>query len=223
MATGDLIAFLDQDDLWYPSKLRKQLDQLASQPDLGASFTACKRVAADSVTIVGPEAWDPDPGAVLTELLKVNAVGTPSTVLARRDALTRAPASVWDQLPSVGNDWLLWMTLAAQGVRFGFLSEPLVDYRWHGANRSWNLRFFDCACDVFEAFFAAHPRPVAFEGRDRRPRWWLARWHLEAAIRAIQDGDRPRARRHILRAARVRPAAVRPGWLRMLGVGSPPR
>jgi hypothetical protein len=46
--------------------------------------------------------------------------------------------------------------------------------------------------------------------------------NLEAALDAIGRGDKARARHHILVAARRRPLSARPGWVRMLGIGSPP-
>src|SRR5882724_10991022 len=41
---GDLIAFLDHDDLWLPTKLEKQVKLLESQPDAGVAFTAVRSI-----------------------------------------------------------------------------------------------------------------------------------------------------------------------------------
>ncbi len=39
VASHDLIAYLDDDDLWHPEKLRRQVDFLARHPELGLSYT----------------------------------------------------------------------------------------------------------------------------------------------------------------------------------------
>ena len=39
LATGDYVAFLDDDDTWHPEKLDRQLHHFASTPNLAMSFT----------------------------------------------------------------------------------------------------------------------------------------------------------------------------------------
>ena len=52
-ATGDVIAFLDADDEWLPTKLEKQLAMLQSDPRL--SFVAC---GANSISPAGVDLGD---------------------------------------------------------------------------------------------------------------------------------------------------------------------
>lgn len=47
-ARGDVVAFLDSDDVWFPGKLRTQLDALASAPHAGWCVSNCEMVDTDS-------------------------------------------------------------------------------------------------------------------------------------------------------------------------------
>jgi glycosyltransferase involved in cell wall biosynthesis len=223
LSTGDFVAFLDHDDVWHPDKTRRQLEHFASEPALALSFTAYRlENAIRSEVTIERERWNPDPDAVLSRLIERCRIATPSTVLVRRDALDRV--SRFDETVGRGTDWLMWLSVARAGMQIGYLPEVLVEYRPDPSNPSQNLSALSTnACRVTRRFFELDGRPVAYEGRERSAEWWQARHHMLAAIDAIQGGDRVRAKCHILSAARIRPASIRPGWVRMLGIGPVPR
>jgi glycosyltransferase involved in cell wall biosynthesis len=191
---GELIAFLDHDDLWLPQKLERQLAHLEANPSLGVSFSDCEYSGQHF------NEWDPHPEAVLSVLSRSSAIASASVAVVRRSALDRVPR--FEQLPHFGTDWLMWLRLALAGEEIGYLPETLAVHRWHRANLSASERtFYEAACDVF----------------DRLPnRRWRARWHLEAAIDAQRRAEPDRARSHVLIAARSRPLSIRPGWIRLL-------
>jgi len=219
LASGAFVAFLDHDDKWYPTKLARQIEHFASEPTLSLSFTGYVRTTGATAGAVQHEEWNADPTAVLRKLMRSCAVGPPSAVLIRRETLSRVPPFD-ESLAVFGCDWLMWLRIAAAGLKIGYLSDPLAEYRWHGNNRSRSeTRYYESACAVFDRFFATDGRPVAVEGRNRGARWWRARWHMLAAINAVQRGDKRVARRHIVTATRLHPASIRPGWARMLGAG----
>jgi glycosyltransferase involved in cell wall biosynthesis len=218
LASGELIAFLDQDDTWHPTKLARQLEHFASDPSLSLSFTGYRRIIGDTATVFKLDHWDPDPQAVVDRLMWSCIVGPPCTVLLRREILNGLPG--FDESLSICDDWLMWLNVAGAGLKVGYLPDALADYRWHGGNLSGKRGLYlEEACEVLDRFFRTYPTPAV----RRRSKRYRARWHMEASIYAIQNGDKPLARRHILKAARTRPRSIRPGWVRMLGLGAPPQ
>lgn len=198
-ATGEYIAFLDHDDLWRPQKLERQLAQF--DPAWGMSFTAYEHTTVPRSELVAYEKWDTDPLAVLRLLEGFPVLRTCSTWLFRSDALRRV--GPFETVLPFGTDWLMGLRFATAGNKIGYLPEPLTMYRWHGTNLSRNDdgRYWDCGCAVFDIYGGRRVR--AFR-------------RLLVAVYAHEHGDRRRARRRIIEAARIRPLSVRPGWVRFL-------
>jgi glycosyltransferase involved in cell wall biosynthesis len=88
-AKGEFIAFLDQDDRWFPQKLTKQVRLLRSHPEIGAILSNMKAVDENG-TVLGFNVVPPhqcySPSS--EDLLLFNP-GYPSSSLARKEVLTR--------------------------------------------------------------------------------------------------------------------------------------
>lgn len=145
-ARGELIAFLDADDFWWPGKLRAQIAAHEAHPDAAFSFSDYLHFdPAGALHGTGFEFWSfkaQNSGYhVLNDaeatLLGANLVGA-STVMARRDILMRAGGFTID-LPSA-EDWDLWLRLAGMGetlvsgaVTTSYLMRPGGETRKRGA------------------------------------------------------------------------------------------
>jgi glycosyltransferase involved in cell wall biosynthesis len=128
-ARGAWLGFLDDDDLWAPTKLQRQLD-LASRA--GASFVVAGAVRFDerlrSLEVFRPPGADRLP----REILQRNAIPAGSSnVLATTESVVGA-GGFDEQLAQIA-DWDLWIRLI-HGGKAAVAVECLVAYRIHANN-----------------------------------------------------------------------------------------
>jgi glycosyltransferase involved in cell wall biosynthesis len=139
----DLVAFCDDDDVWQPGKLRKQVWALRARP--GAEFASCG-IEVDYDGTVHPRLAGR--GEVThADLLRSRMVMVhSSTYLARRDALTDGIGLVDETIPDSQNeDWDLALR-AARRRPIVHVDEPLVRVSWGASShyaRQWQTRA-DC-------------------------------------------------------------------------------
>jgi glycosyltransferase involved in cell wall biosynthesis len=128
-ARGEWVAFLDDDDLWSPHKLRNQLDVSAVA---SADFAYSAVVAVDKHIRVTRALPFPSPDELLRLELRQNAVPAGgSNVIVRADLLRRLGG--FDERLYHLADWDLWVRLAETA---GAAASPDVDvaYVEHGLN-----------------------------------------------------------------------------------------
>ena len=130
VATGEYIAFLDSDDVWLPNKLETQIASLRSRTSRKWSYAGFVMVdgARNPLTgarAVGCPAID---GWVLDRLLKMEAIITQSSVVARRELIDKV-GGYDEELPICG-DYELWLRLALES-EVDCIDEPLVIVRRH--------------------------------------------------------------------------------------------
>ncbi|HUR53680.1 MAG TPA: glycosyltransferase family A protein [Gemmataceae bacterium] len=124
-AAGDLIAFLDADDVWHPRKLEVQLAAFAARPALGMLGTGVYDwpAAAHPPAEVAPPG---DPVAVPLAELVVRNPFTTSTVVVRREVLLSVGEFDTDQFGTEDHD--LWLRIA-QRAPVANLAAKLAGYR----------------------------------------------------------------------------------------------
>jgi teichuronic acid biosynthesis glycosyltransferase TuaG len=134
-ARGDLVAFLDSDDLWLPGKLEAQLAVMdKAGADLvytdGYIFSEDGAEWAEERFYIVPGRVG---GAEMFRLLFAsNRIGTLS-VLVRRERLDAVGLFDEDRAYQNCEDYDLWMRLAKAGATFYGMSEKLMRYRRHAA------------------------------------------------------------------------------------------
>lgn len=136
LARGPLVAFLDADDAWEPTKLEKQLAVFDAKPEVGVVF--CRRSLMDEHGKPIPAKSEAKPlrGFVLADMFTQNFVCFSSAVV-RREVL--AHVGRFDPLWDLAIDYDLWLRVAKHH-RFDFVDEELVRYRTGHGNLSKKLR-----------------------------------------------------------------------------------
>jgi glycosyltransferase involved in cell wall biosynthesis len=130
-ATAGWLAFCDDDDLWAPDKLARQL---AAAAETGRNWAYGGAVRIDVHGNILSAAPAPPPEALVERLPMWNLMpGGSSNVIVRADLFSRIGG--WN--PALVNlaDWDLWVRLAQDGLP-ACVSAPLVGYRIHGGNAS---------------------------------------------------------------------------------------
>jgi hypothetical protein len=137
-AGGELISILHADDAYLPTKVRRQAEMFAEDPDLALVHCEYRTIdEADDFVEEVTSALDRPPahGNALDCLLRLRCDVRSMTMMYPTD-LMRGLGGYDESLPS--EDWQSILRLAARG-RIGHLSEPLVLRRVHGQNYSMNL------------------------------------------------------------------------------------
>lgn len=126
-ARGEIIAFLDADDLWLPERVTRCLDQLA-QAD--AAFVTSDAALIDEAGVALGACYsdlEPFPARDLAqEIVRRNYVFV--SVLVRRNALDRV-GHFDEGGPTGAEDYDMWLRLVANGCMPSCVREPLAGYR----------------------------------------------------------------------------------------------
>lgn len=128
---GQWVAFLDDDDLWSPTKLREQLDT-ARAHDAGLVYSSV--ISVDDRGRLIAKFGAPDPDGLLDALLRWNVIPAGSSnVMANRTTVMHLGG--WDTGFGHLGDWDLWIRLAGR-VPVACSSRIAVAYVQHAAARS---------------------------------------------------------------------------------------
>jgi glycosyltransferase involved in cell wall biosynthesis len=123
-SSGELITFLDSDDVMKPDRLERQLAALAGDPS--ASFCLGR---GEIVT----EAGVPPPGWVTTEQRAYMQM----SLFIAREGFARVGPFEEDLRVGEDTDWLFRAFEA--GLRPVFVDEPVIVRRYHGGNLSYDV------------------------------------------------------------------------------------
>lgn len=188
-ASGEYVAFLDSDDEWKPTKIRRQVDRLEAGGD-EAAYTGVEQVDANGDRN-GIQRATSD-GRLLEPLLRGNVVGTFSSVVVARDAIE----SVGRPDPSMPcwQDWE-WFLRLSRAVSFAAVEDPLTIRHNEGGQIS---SAYEQKRDEAKPVIATRITECA--PTDRAARLGLAYLDFQLGQAALSVGAYADARRHFRRA-----------------------
>jgi len=134
-ASGELIALLDQDDIWLPRKLERQVAYLQENPDVGLVHTKCAYIDNNENIIDLGESnnWPADPQSrTLSGIFKMNPIAAVTAVMRRccLDAI-----GLFNETLQGTDDYELWIRMSTR-FQIGYIPEILALYRLHESNVS---------------------------------------------------------------------------------------
>lgn len=136
-ASGDLIAWLDSDDLWEADFLATVVPLLAQNRALSGVYTGITMVDADGARL-GTSLRTEPPERLYAQLIRGNFLATPSVVVRK---------ACYDQVGGfdpelrISEDYDMWLRLTAQ-FQFVGIPRPLVAIRVHATNTMSDIDTF---------------------------------------------------------------------------------
>ena len=124
MAGGEWIQYLDADDYLLPDKLAKQMDYVASHPEVDVVYSPCILLMQDGRQIQNPIANKSDP---IISYIRWNF--TTHGLLLRKSLLRKA--GPWKETQKCCQENELLLRLIRHGARFGLVDEYDAVYRYH--------------------------------------------------------------------------------------------
>jgi glycosyltransferase involved in cell wall biosynthesis len=204
-ATGELIAFVDSDDVWEPEKISRQVDEFRKAPDLMWCYCDCLEFEGAPSNVTGrfSSMSQPHDGEILETLFIHNFITSP-TIMLRRSVIEEI--GTWDEKVQRAEDWNMWLRIAAH-FPIKYISEPLAFYRRHADNKRSKIsldQYLESHLQVYNNVLSAN-RERLYHLRHRA----LSNIYYKLGLSAIKACNRRKAISYLMIAIRHQPFRIR--------------
>jgi glycosyltransferase involved in cell wall biosynthesis len=224
IAQGELIAFIDSDDFWFPQKIAMQVAYLQAHAEVGAVYSAWKEWHADAEGVF-PEPLSLAPSSVDMSLdtaysgwvynqLLLDCIIHTSSILVRHRVLDTVGG--FNAALKIGEDYDLWLRLS-RVTKIDKLATPLSLYKIHPQSLTKKKPLTVCAqAVVIESAIAkwGYVGPDGTQSSKIVLDEMLANIYFGFAYQHFKYGNRLFAVRYVLQQMLCKPAFFR----KMLGL-----
>lgn len=200
-SSGQYLAFLHDDDIWFPEMLEVQMACLEAHPEVGmvhADILILDETADDPCLRKRRPSRSIPSGYILPELIIKNVIAYP-TVVVRRSCLDKV--GFFDPDNRLSQDYDLWLRIA-QHFSIAYIDRRLAIFRWHTTNLSRDgVNQMQDHLGALEKMLRLNPEVIDEVGRDVVD-FALA---YKTAYMLFEQGSYMEARRHFSKARRIRP------------------
>lgn len=182
MAKGEVLTWLNADDILSPHAAEAAATALASDPSVGFVYGDLDVVSGSRRRVVKPP-----PGISLASFRRGNVISQPGTFFTAR-ALEAAGGI--DESFHLTMDFELWLRMLMAGVRAQYVPEVLASFEIHPGSKTGS--------ESTLAFAQEEQRAFLKHGRHHEAAMTIDRWFwddiLDEIVRALEAGDPPRAK-----------------------------
>lgn len=201
MAGGDILAFMDSDDIWLPQKLKKQIAAFESDAEVGIVSCGIRFFNEKNETIVeyntGKSGWR----AKDILLYKEPVLNTTASAIAVRREIFERTGGFDERRELFSAEDREFCYRAAQISKLVFIPEILVDYRIHGSNGHLNiLRMERALLAAYEKIFSQADAETLGIKRES-----YGNLHANLAGSHFRNGDYKSFARNTAKAIRLTP------------------
>lgn len=184
MAQGDIMAWLDADDLWESDFLATLLPLLESDSQIDGCYSGCAYIDAAGDPLPQTDQRIVASSKLFSALTESNFLTTPAIIVRKR---CFAQVGDFDTQLSICEDYDMWLRLAKQFTIVG-LSVPLVKIRVHGANTVRDTAAFSrFRIHVVQKHFGDAEGDPAMWPEEKRCAYAMA--FRDVALKHSQDGE----------------------------------
>lgn len=195
---GEYLAFLDDDDEWFPKKLQRQVTLIeSSQPVVGGVYTGRVNIDGTNGKILSTTLGDKR-GNLFTEFLGNGLNITTSSVMVRKECFQQV--GLFDENIPYNSDFDMWVRIS-KNFQFECIEEPLTKYYIHAKKLSTNfdlvIKGKEMVIEKYKPWLTLHPKS-------------LSKKCLNIGILHCLNGNLEEGRKAFLRTISLDPLRIKP-------------